>query len=164
MVELNGTLFVQILNFFILVAILAKFAYKPLVQVMEERRERIAKDLEGAEAAKNSARELEAAYKEQLMNARAEAQTIITKATKEAELVAQKQLIEVRTQIAREKEKAQEEIAREREKAMQQIHEEVVSLSISLAGKVVGQNLDNDANARLVQEAIQKLDNKSIGL
>ena len=49
MVDLNGTVIAQFLNFFILVAILAKSAYKPICGVMEERKNRIANDLETAE-------------------------------------------------------------------------------------------------------------------
>ena len=56
MVDLTlGTILAQMLNFFILVWILARFAYKPLVSMMQERKERIAKDLADAQAARNDA-------------------------------------------------------------------------------------------------------------
>ena len=164
MVELNGTLIAQFLNFFILVAVLAKFAYKPLLQVMQERQERIEGDLKGAEEANARAQQLEAECKAQLQAARQEAQAIIEKAEKQIEADTAAQLTEVRAQIAREKDQAQQEIAREREAAMRRIREEVVTLSVALAGKVVGKNMDSDANARLINEAIKKLDGKSIGL
>ncbi len=163
MIEINGTLLAQFLNFFILVAILAKFAYKPILQVMQERQDRIARDLEGAEKARISAEQLEAEYKQQIVAARQEAQAIIDKATKQAEAQTQAQLEEVREQIMREKTQAQEEIIREREKAMRELRQEVVSLSVAVAGKVISQNLDTDANSRLISEAIEKLDSKSVG-
>lgn len=164
MVELNGTVIVQFVNFFILVAILAKFAYKPLLQVMEDRRAKIAKDLENAEQARLRAEKLEEDYKAQLQDARAQAQEIIEKAVKQAETEAQAQLDEVKLQIAREKERAKEELAREHEKAMAQIREEVITLSVALAGKFVQANMDTDVNARLINEAIEKLDSKNVGL
>ena len=164
MVELNGTLLVQSINFFILVAILAKFAYKPLLKVMEARSERIARDLTGAEEAKAKAEALRVEYEAQLADARREAQMIIEKAVKQAEADSQAQIKELREQLAREKEQARQDIVREREKAMRQLREEVVTLSVAIAGKVVAKEIDSKANAALINDAIEKLDGKAIGL
>ncbi len=163
MVELNGTLLAQFLNFFILVAILAKFAYKPMLQVLKARQEKIASDLGGAEQARQEAEQMLADYKEQLKNARAEAQAIIDKAVKQAEQEAQAQLEAVRAQIAKEKAAAQAEIARDREAALQDMRNEVVTLSMAAAGKLLAKNLDQEVNARLVADCIKKLDSKSAG-
>ena len=77
MVDLNGTLVLQILNFIVLVLILAKYAYKPLLQTMEERKRRIENDLTSAEQAREEAAALKAEYTAQLQEARKEAQGII---------------------------------------------------------------------------------------
>ena len=55
MVSINGTLLFQFINFFVLVAILAKFAYKPLLKVLEDRRNKIASDLDNAAKARETA-------------------------------------------------------------------------------------------------------------
>ncbi len=165
MVDLSGgTLLVQFINFFILVAILAKFAYKPLLQIMEERRVRIANDLDGAQKARTEAEKLMEDYKQQLVQARQEGQDIINKAIKQAEVSAQEQLHEVRQQIMKDKERAQEEIAREREKALYELRAEVVNLSVEVAKKVLKKEIDASVNDRLVAEAIEKLDSKKAGL
>ena len=70
MVDINGTLILQFVNFIVLVLILAKFAYKPLLKVMEERRQRIAADLDEAAKAKTEAAQLKADYEAQLRDAR----------------------------------------------------------------------------------------------
>lgn len=98
----EGTLLFQIINFFILVAILAKFAYKPLLKVLEERRNKIESDLDAAAQAREAAAQLQAEYEAQLRSARAEAQAIIDKAVKQADKEAQAQLSAIREQIARE--------------------------------------------------------------
>ena len=85
MVDINGTLIAQILNFFVLVLILAKFAYKPLLQIMEERKQRIENDLLQAQRAKEEAETLQADYAAQLQLARKEAQAIVEAAQKQAE-------------------------------------------------------------------------------
>lgn len=62
MVSINGTLLFQFINFFVLVAILAKFAYKPLLKVLEDRRNKIASDLSDAAKAKETAEKMRADY------------------------------------------------------------------------------------------------------
>ncbi len=157
MVSINGTLIFQFINFFILVAILAKFAYKPLLRVLEERRNKIASDLEAAAQAKDTAAKLQAEYEAQLRNARAEAQAIIDKAVKQADKEAQAQLSAIREQIAREKQIAQAEIANEREAAIREMRNEVVNLSMAVAEKLLKKNLDADINAKLVAACIDQL-------
>ncbi len=164
MVDLNGTVIAQFLNFFILVAILAKFAYKPICGVMEERKNRIANDLETAEQARTDAEAMKAEYTAQIANARQEAQAIIEKAVKEAEATTKAQVLKVREQIANEKEKARQEIERERDRAMNSLRNEVISLSVAMAGKVVAKDMDSATNTKLIEEAIAKLDGKTIGL
>ncbi len=78
MVDLSlGTILAQMLNFFILVWLLARFAYKPLLAMMTERKERIAKDLEAAEKARVEAEGFKADYAAQIAKARQEAQQIV---------------------------------------------------------------------------------------
>ena len=130
---------------------------------MAARRERIATDLAEAKEALDNAKATQQAYETQLAGAKAEAQAIIDKAVKQAEINTQAQLKELKEQLEREKEQARQELAREREKAMQQMREDMVTLSVAIAGKIVAKNMDSQANQDLVKEAIAKLDSKAIG-
>lgn len=163
MVEINGTLLVQFINFFILVAILAKFAFKPLVGVMEARRKKIEGDLANVQATLDSAEATKKEYEAQLANARKEAQAIVEKAAQLAERNTQAQIKELKEQLVREKEEARNEIAREQAKAMEKMREDMISLSMAIAGKIVAKNMDSQANVDLVKEAIEKLDSKALG-
>ena len=71
---------------------MARFAYKPLVSMMQERKERIAKDLADAQAARNEAEQFKADYAAQIANARQEAQQIVEKAVQQAEATTREQL------------------------------------------------------------------------
>lgn len=157
MVDLNGTLIIQFLNFFVLVAILAKFAYKPIRKVLEERKNKIASDLDGAQQARDAAEQMKAAYQQQIQNAHAEAQAIIDKAIKRADKEAQAQLAAVRDQITREKEVAQAEIANEREAAIREMRNEVVTLSMAVAEKLLKKSMDTDTNKKFVSDCLNKL-------
>ena len=165
MVDLTlGTILAQMLNFFILVWILARFAYKPLVSMMQERKERIAKDLADAQAARNEAEQFKADYAAQIANARQEAQQIVEQAVQQAEATTREQLAAAREQIEREKERARQDIVNERDRAMNNLRNEVISLSVAMATKVVAKDMDSETNTKLIEDAIAKLDSKTIGL
>ena len=165
MVDLSlGTILAQMLNFFILVWLLARFAYKPLLAMMAERKERIAKDLEAAEKARAEAEEFKADYAAQISNARVEAQQIVEKAIQEAENTTREQLATAREQIEQEKNRARQDIAIERDRAMNSLRNEVVSLSVAMAGKVVAKDMNSETNTKLIEDAIRQLDSKTIGL
>ena len=165
MVDLSlGTILAQMLNFFILVWILARFAYKPLVSMMQERKERIAKDLADAQVARNEAEQFKADYAAQIANARQEAQQIVEKAVQQAEATTREQLAAAREQIEREKERARQDIVNERDRAMNNLRNEVISLSVAMATKVVAKDMDSETNTKLIEDAIAKLDSKTIGL
>ena len=165
MVDLSlGTILAQMLNFFILVWLLARFGYKPLLAMMTERKERIAKDLEAAEKARVDAEGFKADYAAQIAKARQEAQQIVEKAVQEAENTTREQLATAREQIEQEKNRARQDIAIERDRAMNSLRNEVVSLSVAMAGKVVAKDMNSETNTKLIEDAIRQLDSKTIGL
>ena len=96
MIDFNATIIAQVLNFLFLVFILAKFAYKPVINMMEDRKNKIASDLENAELAKAEAEKLKAEYAAQLATVRQEAQSIIDSARKTAQSVHDKIIAETK--------------------------------------------------------------------
>lgn len=163
MVELNATLVAQIINFLLLVLILAKFAYKPLMQTLEARKKQIADSIATAEKERAAAEQYRLEYQQQLAQARTQAQAIVEKATKLAEQTKDQILEEARTENARLLKAAQEEIKREHERALAELRRDVVALSITAAAKIIEQNLNTDANTQLVNEFINKLDDSKVG-
>ncbi|HWR44369.1 F0F1 ATP synthase subunit B [Sporomusa sp.] len=163
MVDLNATLIAQIINFLILVAILTKVAYKPLMQALADRQAKIADSLETAEQEKQAAEKLRQEYLAQLAEARTQAQAIVEKAAKLAEQTKEEMLKEAREESARLLKATQEEIARERDLAIAQLKGEVVTLAVAAASKIITQNMDETANAKIVDDFINNLDGKKIG-
>ena len=163
MVELNGTLIAQIVNFLILVGILTKFAYKPLMQALAERQNKIAENIDSAERVRKEAEELKSGYQEQLSQARLQAQAIVEKAEKLAEETKEEILQQARVESARILKTAQEEVARERTLALAQLKGEVVALSMAAATKIIEKNIDNETNATLIASFIEKLEAPKTG-
>lgn len=163
MFELNATLIAQIINFLILLFLLTKVAWKPLIQAIEERQARIAADIERAERDRASAEEMRQEYQNQLQQAKADAQAIVEKAMKFAEDQKSDIIASARQEHARLLKAAEEQIARERQQALEEIRNEVVVLSLAAAAKVIGQNVNQDVNARLVEDFINRLDDQKSG-
>ena len=159
MVELNGTLLIQIFNFIILCAILGFFCYKPVLKVLDDRKARIKNDLDSAAQSKAAAEELKVSYEAQLKKA----QEIVDKAVKEAKVQAQAQIDEAHASIAKAKEQASQQIERERKDALEDLKAQVAVLSCDIAAKIISKNMTPDANDRLIAESIAKLDAKKAG-
>lgn len=163
MVELNGTLLAQIVNFLLLVAILAKFAYKPLMQGLADRQQKIADAIDTAERERREAEQLKLEYKQHLVEARAKAQAIVETAEKLAEENKEEILKSARAESAHILQKAQEEVMRERELALAQLRSDVVAMSMAAATKIVKEKMDTELNASIVSDFIEKLDEQKIG-
>lgn len=163
MVEINGTLLISILNFIILVAILGHFCYKPILKVMDDRKNRIKNDLDSAAQANADAAKLKADLESELSNAQVTAQGIVNKAVKEAQIQAQAQIDAAHAAIEKEKESATRQIEKERKEALEDLKTQVAALSCDIAAKIISKNMTPDTNDRLIAESIAKLDAKQAG-
>jgi F-type H+-transporting ATPase subunit b len=153
-IRLVGT---QILGFLITLWLLRKFAWGPLVGMLEARRQKIADDFGEAERAKDEARDLKAGYEQKLRAADAEARSRIQEAVAEGQRVAGEIKTEAQAEAARRLERALDEVAREREKAKEQLKQQVVQLSLRTAEKILRTKLDDPAQHRLASEFIDEV-------
>ncbi|MDZ7373916.1 MAG: F0F1 ATP synthase subunit B [candidate division KSB1 bacterium] len=152
-----GLIIYTVLTFLLLLFILKKLAWKPILGALEERERRIQESLEGAEKAKRQAEELLAQQRQMLEAARQEAQEILEQSRKAAEAVRQQILADARAQANQMLEKAQREIALSRDKAIDEIRKLAVDLSIAAAEKVIRRSLGPEEHRRLVEEAIEEM-------
>ena len=160
----NMTLIAQVLNFFILLFILKKFAYKPLLDLMEARRQRVVSDLENAEKNRVASEELKAEYEKQLAEVKHEAQVIMDKANKLANETREEIIAQARAEQERLIEAARDQIAREQQKAMMELRNEVASLSMLVATQIVGKSMDEQKDKQIIADVLSKLDDKQGGL
>lgn len=157
MVNINATLIAQILNFLVLVFILAKFAYKPLLNMMEERKNKIASDLEAAESAKNDAEAVKAEYAAKLAEAKKEAQSIIDAARKSAQAAHDKIMADTKAEQDQVVASAKEAIELEKKKAMDDIRAKVINLSMIAAGKIVEQKLNSEEDKEMAGKIVDSI-------
>ncbi len=147
-------LIAQIANFFVLLLILRLVLYKPILRMLDERKQRIAEGLNAAEIARAEAAQAQASIQEQLNIARREGQEIVAN----AQAVGTRLQAEAREQSARDREAALErartEINLERDRAVAELRREFADITVSAAEKVIGQSLDRQAHQRIIDEAL----------
>ena len=147
----------QCISFGIVAVVLHKFAYKPILQVLEERRQRIAEGLANAQKIKEELAQTEAARQKVLDEAAAQANQLIEEARAAAARVeereTQKAIAEAEQIIARAREAAAQDHAR----MLTELKREVGRLVVSTTAKVAGKVLTPQDQQRLIQEANQEL-------
>ena len=157
------TFFAQILNFVILVVLLRAVAYKPVVNMLKAREDKIKESLDKADADAAEADQLLANYKKKLAAANIKAEEIIRNAEKRASEDREAARAETKREIEQMKKSAQADIERDRAKAVEKLRVEMVSLSMAAAGKIIAKNMDSAENEALISEFVDKLDKDKIG-
>ena len=138
--ELIGNFILITGSFILLLVLIKKFAWSNITGIFEERAEKIASDIDRAEEARQKAEVLAQKREDELAGSRKEAKTIIENAKETAE-----------------QSKANILIAQNKVEALQSVKGEVADLTISLAGKIISQNLDSHAHKALIDQYIDQL-------
>ncbi|MDS3199921.1 F0F1 ATP synthase subunit B [Streptococcus pneumoniae] len=155
--ELIGNFVLITGSFILLLVLIKKFAWSNITGIFEERAEKIASDIDRAEEARQKAEVLAQKREDELAGSRKEAKTIIENAKETAEQSKANILADAKLEAGHLKEKANQEIAQNKVEALQSVKGEVADLTISLAGKIISQNLDNHAHKALIDQYIDQL-------
>ena len=147
-----------ILTFLVLVALLAKFAWRPLLQALESRQESIRKSLDDAQKAKQELERLHAESAEIIRQSRVEADAIVTRSRGDAERLREEMKQKARAEADAIVKNAERQIQLETGRAIQQIRREAVDLSVMIASKLIQRNLTKEDNGRLIEEALKQVE------
>jgi F-type H+-transporting ATPase subunit b len=149
--------------FLLLLLVLRKWAWGPILGALEAREKRIQDTLDRAAREREKAAELLDEQRRLLGESRDQAQRILAESRKAGERLEADILQEARKQGQRLLEHAKEDIGRERDQALEMLRRETVDLSISAAGRVLQKELDSEENRRVVEEYLQSLQDESEG-
>ena len=147
----------QVISFVIVALVLRQFAYKPILAILEERRQRIAEGLLNAEKIKQQLAEAEQRYADILAKANAQAQKMIDEARESAEHVAERKQQEAIVAAEQIVAKAREASAIEHERTMTELKRELGRLVVDTTAKVTGKVLTSEDQRRLQEEASRQL-------
>ena len=152
----TGDILFQLLAFIILMLLLKKFAFGPLMGIMKEREAHVANEIETAEKSRAEAAALLEEQRTMLKEARQESLAIIEEAKKHGETQREEIMALARQEAERVKESATREIEQQKEKAVAALREQGASLSVLIASKVIEKELSAKDQEKLINEYIQE--------
>ncbi len=153
-----GLMIWTLITFVILLLVLKKFAFGPIQNMIDKRRDAIAESIKAADETRREAERLLAEYRESIANAKHEAEEIIERAHKVGETTKADIVNEAREQAQKEVDDARDQIQRETRKAIQELKDQVADLAILAAGKVTSKAITREDHLRLVDEALSEVD------
>lgn len=146
--------FWTVVTFLVLLLVLRKFAWGPLLGALAKRETTIKEAVESAQKLKDESERLLAQYRQQLEQARAEAQGIVEEGRRDAEALRKETLEKTREEAQASLARAKREISLATDDAIEKLRDATADLSIEIASKVIRKNVDSAENRRLVKEAL----------
>lgn len=153
----------QALGFLIVLWVLAKFAWGPVLTLLEARRDKIRADFASIDAQKAEVEKLRLQYDAELKKIDAQARQRMNEVLAEAQRIAQDIEASARERSRAELDKLKSDVEREYQAARVRLKEEIVTVALGAAERMVKQNLDRERQRKLVDEFLTELDNLKPG-
>jgi F-type H+-transporting ATPase subunit b len=154
----TGLMIWTLVTFVIVLIVLRKYAFGPIQQVIDTRRQAIVADLDAAQSAREEAQASLAEYRQQLAEARKEANKIVEDARRVGDERRSAAVAELEAEKARLMQQTREEIQSETRQALNAIKQQVADLTLAATEKVVRARLDEAEQRRLIEEALADVD------
>ena len=152
-----GLLVWTIITFLIVLFVLKKKAWGPLMNALEDREKKIEEALATADKAKEDSQNLSAEIDKMKADSQTERQQILADAKKDADNLMAKKESEANQKYDQMLDKAKKEIESEKAKALKDIKSVAVNLSIEAASKIINKNLDSNDNKKIAEDTINSI-------
>ena len=161
LVQTDPGLFIwTIVTFLVLLTLLAKFAWTPLLQALETRQNAIRKSLDDAQQAKVELERLNVESAQIIQRARVDAEAIISQSRADGDRLREEIRAKARTEADHIVKNAERQIQLETSRALEQIRREAVDLSVMIASKIIRRNLSKADNEKLIDEALKQVESR----
>jgi F-type H+-transporting ATPase subunit b len=158
LVQVDPGLYIwAIVTFLVLLALLTKFAWRPLLLALDTRRQTIQKALDDAEKARQELERLNRESEQIIRQARVDAESIISLTRTDAERLREEMRQKARAEAEGIVKAAERQIQLETARAIQQIRHEAADISVAIASKLIQRNLSKEDNEKLIDEALAQL-------
>jgi F-type H+-transporting ATPase subunit b len=149
--------------FLLLLAVLGRWAWKPVVLQLQMREKRIADVIAGAQAREKEAQELLEEHRRRLDRAEADAQGVLERSRQEAAEVRERILAEAREESRRSGDKARQEIDEAKRAALRELYDATAVLATDIASRIIRKNLNPEDHRRLLAESLSDLEQRVAG-
>ena len=161
LVQVDPGLFIwTIITFLVLLALLAKFAWRPLLEALEARQNAIRKSLDDAQRATQELERLNLESAQIINRARVDAEAIVSQSRSDGERLREEIKQKARAEADHIVKSAGRQIQLETSRALEQIRREAVDLSVMIASKIIQRNLSKEDNEKLIEEALKQVETR----
>ncbi len=150
-------LFIQLFGFLILLWMMKKFLFGRVMDIIQKRGDEIRNAYETNEKTKEELTELKAEYEQKLQDARREAEVIVQQATERAEKAGQEVIDKTRKEADQIRERGLAQIEQEKKRVVSELRNEVVSLSMTIASRIIDKTLDTAEAEKITDDAIREM-------
>jgi F-type H+-transporting ATPase subunit b len=158
LLDINGTLIAELLAFLLMLGVLARWVYPPIVREAERRQKQISEQLAAAERTRKEAEERLQTADATIQESRAQAGQIIERANRAGERIQQEAQVSAREEARRVVDAASRDIEAERQRTIQAIRLQLADIVSAAVAKIVGESLSGDRNRKLIDAAIDEVE------
>lgn len=144
----NGTFIAELIAFLIILFVLWRYVVPPIQRVMRERQEMVRRQIKESQLASERLEAAEAKYRDALAEARTEAARIRDDARADGQRIIDEMRERAQQEADRIRQRGEEQLAQQREQAVRQLRAEVGQLAVTLAGRIIGESLEDEARRR----------------
>lgn len=153
-----GLFFWTIFTFLILLGLLARFAWRPLLAALESRQATIRQSLDDAEAARKQLEQAQQNAEATMRQARVEADTILSDTRSAAATLREQMRQEAQAEAQALVANAERQIQLERDRALAEVRREAVDVSLAIATKLIQRNITREDNEALIDDALKQVE------
>ncbi len=152
-----------IVVFLVLLLVLKRFAWKPMLDGLQKREANINEAIENARKARQEAEAVRVQYQKELANAHQEVRDLIAEARRDAEHTKEGLMADARNEIQAERERLRREIGTAKDQALKELWDQSARLATLISSKAIGRELKVDDHRRLFDEAVDELSAANVG-
>lgn len=158
MFGLNGSMFAaQLVNFLLVLFVLWRFAYKPIIRMLEEREAKIAKSVADAEAVEERVKAFETERESMLAAARKDAQEIVTIAVAQSDERKTEMIEAAKREVERVISKGKQQLTIDKEVMLRDMRKEMVDIAVKAAARILHTDIDEAKSKSLAEEVVRKM-------
>ncbi len=155
---INGKIFLaQLVNFTIVLLVLWKWAYKPIIRLLEERQHKVEKSVKDAEEIEGRLKALAGEREDVLKTAKAEAQTVVDEAMAEADLRKTEMVEKTKREVERVIVQGKAQLVQEREAMVREARKDLVDVALAATKRIIGEEMNEKKATSLAEEVVRKM-------
>ena len=155
---INGKIFLaQLVNFTIVLLVLWKWAYKPIIRLLEERQHKVEKSVKDAEEIEARLKTLAGEREDVLKTAKAEAQTVVDEAMAEADLRKTEIVEKTKREVERVIVQGKAQLVQEREAMVREARKDLVDVALAATKRIIGEEMNEKKATSLAEEVVRKM-------